>query len=49
MSLLVNDWKYPVVLADLNPNDPLNSTPPPSTCTRWLRSTTTSSPAHRPI
>ena len=26
MSLLVNDWKYPVVLGDLNPNDPLVNT-----------------------
>ncbi len=26
MSLLVNDWKYPVVQGDLNPNDPLVNT-----------------------
>ena len=26
MSLLVNDWKYPVVQSDLNPNDPLVNT-----------------------
>ncbi len=26
MSLLVNDWKYPVVAADLNPNDPIVNT-----------------------
>jgi hypothetical protein len=27
MSLLVNDWAYPVVQGDLNPNDPLVNTP----------------------
>ena len=27
MSLLVNDWAYPVVESDLNPNDPLVNTP----------------------
>jgi hypothetical protein len=26
MALLVNDWKYPVVKSDLNPNDPLVNT-----------------------
>jgi hypothetical protein len=27
MSLLTNDWGYPVVASDLNPNDPLVNTP----------------------
>ena len=27
MSLLTNDWAYPVVAGDLNPNDPLVNTP----------------------
>ena len=27
MSLLTNDWAYPVVQSDLNPNDPLVNTP----------------------
>jgi len=27
MSLLTNDWAYPVVTGDLNPNDPLVNTP----------------------
>ena len=27
MALLVEDWAYPVVASDLNPNDPLVNTP----------------------
>ena len=27
MSLLTNDWGYPVVAGELNPNDPLVNTP----------------------
>ena len=37
MALLTEDWGYPVVQGELDPNDP-TSTPAASTCTRWRRS-----------
>ena len=40
MSLLVDDWKYPVVKSDLDPNDPIVNTATES-CTRWPPSPTT--------